>query len=135
MRPRPLRKFLIFMVATPLAAADHESVILLHGLGRTSRSMVTMAAALTQAGYQVHNLTYPSRTASIETLSEKYVGATIADCQRTGAIVEIPNYAPLHQTATTIQEKTHRTEQERVNNSPAKTSRAHNLFPCPCRRL
>jgi pimeloyl-ACP methyl ester carboxylesterase len=54
-------------LATPLAASD--VVILLHGLARTSSSMEKMAAALKAEGYEVHNLDYPSRHQSINTLA------------------------------------------------------------------
>lgn len=69
----------------PRSAEAHEAVILLHGLCRTSRSMTTMETALTQTGYKVYNIDYPSRTAGIEQLSENFVGTAIADCERDGA--------------------------------------------------
>ena len=68
------------------AASSQEQVILLHGLCRTSRSMLAMEHALTQAGYKVRNVNYPSRTASIETLGEKFIGQAVADCERDGAV-------------------------------------------------
>src|SRR5262245_62019358 len=40
-----------------------NTVVLLHGLGRTSRSMQPLATALARQGYRVLNLRYPSRTA------------------------------------------------------------------------
>lgn len=71
----------------PAAASDAaEQVILLHGLCRTSRSMDAMQRALTQAGYTVHNLGYPSRTARIESLAETVIGPAVAECQRGGAM-------------------------------------------------
>jgi len=36
-----------------------ERVILLHGAGRSPRSMGRMAKALARQGYRVHNLAYP----------------------------------------------------------------------------
>ena len=69
------------------AAENRECVILLHGLCRTSRSMIPMEQALSQAGYQVLNVDYPSRSASVEQLSEKTVGQAVIDCQRNGAVV------------------------------------------------
>ena len=75
---------LIFLMAMlPLlasAAENQEYVILLHGLCRTSRSMVPMERALSKAGYHVLNVDYPSRTASIEKLSEDAIGRAVADC-------------------------------------------------------
>ena len=38
-----------------------DFVILLHGLGRTSKSMATMAEAVTLAGYYAYNTSYHDR--------------------------------------------------------------------------
>lgn len=75
-------------ILPPLASAveNQECVILLHGLSRTSRSMIPMERALLQAGYKVLNVDYPSRSASIEQLSDKAVGQAVNDCQRNGAV-------------------------------------------------
>jgi len=80
---------IILMTALPLLASSAENqeyVILLHGLCRTSRSMVPMARALAQAGCHVVNVDYPSRTAGIEMLSEDAIGRAVADCQKAGAV-------------------------------------------------
>jgi len=45
-------------------------VILLHGAGRSPRSMGRMVKALSWQGYRVHNLGYPSRQLPIEGLAE-----------------------------------------------------------------
>lgn len=71
-------------ISSPAFGAQEE-VILLHGLCRTSRSMVKMERALTDAGYKVHNVNYPSRTASIEKLADDAIGKAVGDCQRDGA--------------------------------------------------
>ena len=47
-----------------------DNVVLLHGAGRSRRSMKRMAKALDREGYQVYNLGYPSRKAPIEVLGE-----------------------------------------------------------------
>lgn len=44
-------------------------VILLHGLGRSSRSMSPLARALARRGHDVINLDYPSRSANVATLA------------------------------------------------------------------
>ena len=49
-------------------------VILLHGAGRSPRSMSRIANALAQHGYEVHNLGYPSRRWPIEGLAENIGG-------------------------------------------------------------
>jgi triacylglycerol lipase len=56
------------------AARGPECVILLHGLGRTSRSLNKMADALQAAGFRVVNLDYPSRKRTIEELAPETVG-------------------------------------------------------------
>ncbi len=54
---------------TPVASADTENVVLLHGLGRSRWSMRTMEKALTQSGYRVFNMGYPSTTKAIPDLA------------------------------------------------------------------
>ena len=51
-------------------AQDRDIVILLHGLGRTSKSMEPLQYRLTLEGYRVFNITYPSRKDKIENLVE-----------------------------------------------------------------
>ncbi len=62
-----------------------ECVVLLHGLGRTYRSMGDMADALRDAGYLPVNIDYPSREFPIETLAEAAVGRGIERCRRAHA--------------------------------------------------
>ena len=66
-------------------APSTENVILLHGLSRTSRSMDKMQRVLTQAGYTVWNVSYPSRTVPIETLADNAIGKALAVCRQNGA--------------------------------------------------
>jgi triacylglycerol lipase len=47
------------------------TVVLLHGLGRTSRSMQPIAGAASTHGYTVANLGYHSRSAGIHALAER----------------------------------------------------------------
>ena len=63
---------------TPLPAATGETVILLHGLGRTRWSFWRMEQALRRDGYHVVNLTYPSRQKSVETLARDHLAPLIA---------------------------------------------------------
>jgi hypothetical protein len=81
-------RILIFMaiaaISSPAFGAQEE-VILLHGLCRTSRSMVKMDRALTDADYKVRNVDYPSRTASVEKLADDAIGKAVSDCQKNGA--------------------------------------------------
>lgn len=55
-------------------------VVLLHGLTRSPASMMTMAKALTAAGFRVCNVGYPSRSHSIEVLAAEYVAPAVAAC-------------------------------------------------------
>ncbi|MFN2150727.1 MAG: esterase/lipase family protein [Anaerolineales bacterium] len=57
-----------------------ETVILLHGAGRSPRSMGRMAKALSRQGYRVHNLGYPSRRLPIEGLAE-HIGEQVSKLQ------------------------------------------------------
>lgn len=72
-------------ISSPAFSAPEE-VTLLHGLCRTSRSMVKMANALTGAGFKVRNVNYLSRTASIQKLADDAIGKAVGDCQRDGAV-------------------------------------------------
>lgn len=56
-----------------------QTVILLHGLARTSRSMRKIEKALQQAGYRTRNLDYPSRKFNITSLSEKVMSQALRD--------------------------------------------------------
>ena len=67
------------------AFAQREEIILLHGLCRTSRSMEKMERALTEAGFKVQNVDYPSRSAPIEKLANDAIGNAVADCEKDGA--------------------------------------------------
>jgi len=71
---------------TPVVVEDSDlavrpdCVIVLHGLGRSNRSMDKMAEALTAAGYRVYNELYPSREKTIEELSMDAVPAGLSWC-------------------------------------------------------
>jgi pimeloyl-ACP methyl ester carboxylesterase len=64
--------------AAPVRGPAGEWVVLLHGLGRTSWSMKRIQWALEAAGYNVVNLSYPSRRCAVERLSEKYLHKILA---------------------------------------------------------
>jgi triacylglycerol lipase len=59
-------------------------VVLLHGLARTSASMNVMQKALTESGYRVVNVEYPSRELPIEQLAPLAVGEGIDECRASG---------------------------------------------------
>lgn len=62
---------------TPPAGA--AQVVLLHGLGRSETSMLILENALAGAGFEVHNIGYPSNDESPDALVEQ-ITAAIDDC-------------------------------------------------------
>lgn len=64
-------------MATTAPAAPADTVVLLHGLGRTRWSMSHLATTLERDGYRVINLTYPSRTVPLETLARDWLPAQL----------------------------------------------------------
>ena len=63
-----------------------ETVVLLHGLARSSRSMDKIACALEKEGYHVLNIEYPSRKHTIEQLSEFTRESIICNLERSERI-------------------------------------------------
>ena len=75
----------LFRIA-PVLTTDNtgaEKVVLLHGFGRTDMSMLLLNSALTEAGYDVHSLAYPSIDEAPEALVE-IVGEDINTCCKNG---------------------------------------------------
>lgn len=66
--------------APPAVPEKGESVIFVHGLGRTSASMETLASRVEDAGYQVINFGYPSTSESIEQLTERLSAEVERSC-------------------------------------------------------
>jgi triacylglycerol lipase len=64
---------------SPIAAQAGDTVVLLHGLGRTHWSMLPLERRLKDAGYEVENLGYPSTRLDPDALVE-YVGAAVRKC-------------------------------------------------------
>lgn len=64
--------------ATNVRAEPGETVILLHGLGRSPWSFWRLQQVLRRDGYQVVNVAYPSRQQTIEDLSRDYLAPVIA---------------------------------------------------------
>jgi len=82
----PLLCFLLLM-AMPSALAKDTTVVLLHGLARTSRSMVKMERALEGEGYRVLNISYPSRKHPVEELAKQV---------RSSILAQVPEGEPLY---------------------------------------
>ncbi len=76
---RMLLAIVVFASLMP-GLARAECVVLLHGLARTEKSMLVMAGALKDAGYQVVNLRYPSTEKPIEELVAETVPTAVAAC-------------------------------------------------------
>ena len=76
-RSTPLLRMLALVLGLSFAAcapettaeASGDTVVLIHGLARSSRSMNRMGRALEKDGYHVINVDYPSTSADIETLT------------------------------------------------------------------
>ncbi len=63
------------------ATVTNETVIVLHGLARTPKSMKRMDASLKAAGYDVHVMRYPTRKKTVELLSADHLAPVVASCQ------------------------------------------------------
>lgn len=61
------------MSGDPAEGGERETVILLHGLGRTPLAMAAMARHLRASGFTVRNVGYPSQHYPIERLVENYL--------------------------------------------------------------
>lgn len=58
-----------------------ECVVLLHGLGRSYRSMESMTQALEEAGFDTANIDYPSQDETIEKLAAEAVPKGLQKCR------------------------------------------------------
>lgn len=65
------------IVAKSVADNEGEYVVLLHGLGRTSLSMQKLAVSLSKNGYRVINISYPSRSGTIENLVKNNIAVEL----------------------------------------------------------
>jgi triacylglycerol lipase len=61
---------LILFTSAEACSMPHETVVLLHGLARTSHSMNALESALSKEGYQILNIYYPSRKFQIPELAQ-----------------------------------------------------------------
>jgi alpha-beta hydrolase superfamily lysophospholipase len=55
------------------------SVLLLHGMARSARSMALLALDLRRAGYRVDNLDYPTGPFDIDELAERYITPAVSN--------------------------------------------------------
>ncbi len=66
--------------------APSDSVILLHGLVRSDRSMQKLETVLTREGYAVQNVHYESTRTNISTLADQAIKPALAACVGQGKI-------------------------------------------------
>jgi len=78
---------------TPEPPLDAENVILVHGLGRTSASMIVLETRLAGAGYRVVNFGYPSRSEPLEALTDSLTGAVDECCSDEGTTVHFVTHS------------------------------------------
>jgi triacylglycerol lipase len=81
---RAFVSFVVLLLAVSASAAlpgahARETVVLLHGLGRSHWSMMPLESRLEDAGYEVENLGYPSTRLDPDGLVA-YLGAAVAQC-------------------------------------------------------
>lgn len=79
----------LWTVAHSYSKNTGSFVILLHGLGRSSLSMLPIGSALARDNYRVVNVGYPSRSATISELSQIALADTIADIRSKDATADI----------------------------------------------
>ncbi len=70
---------MVFLLLSHNASAQ-DCVVLLHGLLRSDSSMTTLEQALSEQGYTVVNMDYPSTEHPIEHLADIYVPQAINQC-------------------------------------------------------
>jgi hypothetical protein len=75
---------LSFVISVQFGTASEgiECVILLHGLGRTEKSLLKLERHLIKHGFHVANIGYPSREKKIQTLSIETINQAIQMCSK-----------------------------------------------------
>lgn len=76
-----MKLFVALLLLISSASAQATCVILLHGLARTNNSMVKMEEQLSENGFYVVNLGYPSREFTVEILAEKAIAPALKACE------------------------------------------------------
>ncbi len=79
-------KVALLLIALLALPAQADCVILLHGLARSAGSMEPLADFLSERGYQVVNVDYPSRHYRIEELTKRIVPAALEQCGDAGRV-------------------------------------------------
>lgn len=76
---KPLLHFLCLLFGIAPVAHAADTVVLLHGLGRSPLAMARLAHDLRADGYHVLNLSYRSQHADLRTLADSTLGPVFAD--------------------------------------------------------
>ena len=66
--PTAMLGLLLLAAPAPATATEPDAVVLLHGMGRGPWAMKLLGHRLDEAGYEVHNLSYPRRNGSLDEL-------------------------------------------------------------------
>ena len=103
MAHKPLSRAGIIALAVLFATADSlaveqdrtrsETVVLLHGLSRTPRSMSKLARALSAEGYRVVNVGYPANSHPIDVLADYLDGQIRQHCKGSGQRVHFVTHS------------------------------------------
>lgn len=86
----------LFIADLPLfkaAPAGADQVVLLHGLGRTETAMLLLENALAGAGYEVHNIGYPSTDATPDQLVAQVSTSIDTCCANNGRTVHFVGHS------------------------------------------
>ncbi len=79
---RVTKRLILFFILMCVSLSVHATcVILLHGLARTNSSMGKLEKQLTEEGFRVVNLGYPSRDYVIEQLSKRAINPALEECK------------------------------------------------------
>lgn len=78
---KPLFITALLLSLLPIDSVAKECVVLLHGLGRSAASMEKLEEILTENGYIVANINYPSRKMPIESLANIAVTEGLEQCE------------------------------------------------------
>ncbi len=74
------------------AVPDRESVVLVHGLGRSGASMMVLSQRLQWAGYHVAVVSYDSRGATLSEQAAR-IGTVVDDCCRAAASIHFVGHS------------------------------------------
>lgn len=75
-----IKLIIIFLFLSSSLFANDEFVILLHGIGRTNKSMKKIEKALIKDGYIVKNINYSSTKKNISSIVENELKEVVQDC-------------------------------------------------------